>query len=278
MLNEVWFRPAPIVLELGSGASTVVLARLLRELGGGALVAVEHDMRWADRIRHQLAHERLDAASVVFAPMGPHRDGWDDAEWYAEAVLTAALPDRPLDVLVVDGPPAWQPGTEHARYPALPVLAGRLAPGAAVVLDDVERAGEQAVLERWRAEHDLVFRAGSRSRYRRRYVAGELSVDVVRVIGVLEEGGGQLSALRLSQGLRRNGMRTVRLLAGDATPGGGVALARRYGIDVETYVDPGSGRRLGLQWCALPGFLEWLEPRLPSSTRRRRCWPVSTTR
>lgn len=86
-------------------------------------------------------------------------------------------------------------------------------------------------------------------------------MDVVRVIGVLEEGGGQLSALRLSQGLRRHGIRTVRLLAGDATPGG-VALARRYGVDVETYVDPASGRRLGLQWRALPGFLEWLEPRL----------------
>lgn len=90
VLNEVWFRPAPFVLELGSGASTVVLARLLRELGGGALVAVEHDMRWAGRIRHQLVHERLAAvASVVLAPLGQHRDGWDDAEWYAEAVLTA---------------------------------------------------------------------------------------------------------------------------------------------------------------------------------------------
>lgn len=86
-------------------------------------------------------------------------------------------------------------------------------------------------------------------------------MDVVRVIGVLEEGGGQLSALRLSQGLRRHGVRTVRLLAGDATPGG-VALARRYGADIETYVDPGLGRRLGLQWRTLPGFEEWLEPRL----------------
>lgn len=86
-------------------------------------------------------------------------------------------------------------------------------------------------------------------------------MDVVRVIGVLEEGGGQLSALRLSKGLLQHGIRTVRLLAGDATPGG-VALARRYGVDVETFVDPGSGQREGLQWRHSPDFAEWLAPRL----------------
>lgn len=84
---------------------------------------------------------------------------------------------------------------------------------------------------------------------------------MVRVIGVLEQGGGQLSALRLSHGLRAHGVRTVRLLAGDATPGG-VALARRYGVDLETFVDPDSGDRLGLQWQARPAFVDWLAPRL----------------
>lgn len=86
-------------------------------------------------------------------------------------------------------------------------------------------------------------------------------MDVVRVIGVLEEGGGQLSALRLSVGLRAHGIDTVRLLAGDATPGG-VALAARYGVEVETFVDPGSGRHLSLQWRRSPEFAAWLAPRL----------------
>lgn len=84
---------------------------------------------------------------------------------------------------------------------------------------------------------------------------------VVRVIGVLEQGGGQLSALRLSRGLRAHGVQTVRLLAGDATPGG-VALARRYGVELETFVDPHGGDRLGLQWQARPEFADWLAPRL----------------
>lgn len=86
-------------------------------------------------------------------------------------------------------------------------------------------------------------------------------MDVVRVIGVLEEGGGQLSALRLSRGLRAHGIDTVRLLAGDASPGG-VAMAARYGVPVETFVEPGRSPKLGLQWRATPDFIAWLAPRL----------------
>ncbi len=86
-------------------------------------------------------------------------------------------------------------------------------------------------------------------------------MDVVRVIGVLEEGGAQLSALRLSSGLRAHGIDTVRLLAGQATAGG-IAMARRYGIDVETFVAPGSGARPSLQWRLCSDFTDWLAPRL----------------
>lgn len=86
-------------------------------------------------------------------------------------------------------------------------------------------------------------------------------MDVVRVIGVLEEGGAQLSALRLSLGLRVHGIHTVRLLAGDATPGG-IALAQRYGVEVQTFVDPRSGQRLSLQWRDSADFADWLAPRL----------------
>jgi hypothetical protein len=53
-------------------------------------------------------------------------------------------------------------------------------------------------------------------------------MTVVRVLGVLEAGGAQLSALWLSAALRRRGVATT-LLAGDATPAG-LALAARYGF------------------------------------------------
>ncbi len=154
ILGEVWFRAAPHVVELGSGVSTLVLARLLRELGAGSLVAVEHDPMWAGRISDQLRREGLaEVASVTLAPLRPNPRSWDGNAWYDETAL--AGPD--VDVLVVDGPPAWQPGFSHARYPALGALAARLAPGAAIVVDDIERAGEQDLLARWSSEHGIAF-------------------------------------------------------------------------------------------------------------------------
>jgi glycosyltransferase involved in cell wall biosynthesis len=83
---------------------------------------------------------------------------------------------------------------------------------------------------------------------------------LVRVLGVLEPGGAQLSALRLSAALHRLGVVTT-LLAGDATPAG-VALAARYGFAADAFrvselVNPRS-----LQWTPEPVFADWLGPRL----------------
>jgi hypothetical protein len=51
---------------------------------------------------------------------------------------------------LVDGPPGYGEGMAASRYPALPALRGKLAPGALVVLDDAEREPEQRILAQWR--------------------------------------------------------------------------------------------------------------------------------
>lgn len=83
---------------------------------------------------------------------------------------------------------------------------------------------------------------------------------VVRVLGVLEPGGAQLSALWLSAALRRRGVATT-LLAGDATPAG-MALAARCGFAAEAFrVSELPGAR-SLQWTPEPAFAGWLGSRL----------------
>ena len=83
---------------------------------------------------------------------------------------------------------------------------------------------------------------------------------VIRILGTLEPGGAQLSALRLSVALRRHGVATT-LLAGDATPAG-LELAARYGLAadacrVSEVLPPDT-----LQWTPASGFAGWLEPRI----------------
>lgn len=145
------------VVECGCGRSTVVIARALRELGRGAVHSLEHNPAWAQLCRAQLAAEGLaGTATVVDAPLGPHRLAPPGCLWYAGWALKG-LPDGGIELLLVDGPPAGDAGLERGRYPALPALADRLADGAAILLDDANRAGERWVLERWEEESGLSF-------------------------------------------------------------------------------------------------------------------------
>jgi len=146
-----------LVVECGSGVSTVLIARTLRALGGGHVHSLEHLPEYADATRAALAADGLDAfATVHDAPLTAQGVGRSNVNWYAPAAV-AGLPESGIQLLLVDGPPAGEGETEHARYPALPLLCGRLARGASAALDDVARAGERWVLDRWERELGVPF-------------------------------------------------------------------------------------------------------------------------
>lgn len=138
-----------LVVECSSGTSTLVLARCMQMNGGGKVYSLEHDPVYARQARQQLAHHGLsDWAVVLDAPLQGQEFGGAAWPWYS----TQGLPgDADIDMLAIDGPP--QATRALARYPAGPALFGRLAPGAAVFLDDARRPDEQAILHRWAEEY-----------------------------------------------------------------------------------------------------------------------------
>jgi predicted O-methyltransferase YrrM len=153
--TEISLAERKIVVELGSGVSTVVLARLERELGG-RVFALEHSPAWAGWVRRALARDGLEeVATVIDAPLGAHPLSLEGAPWYEEAALDS-LPAEGIELLLVDGPPGYGDGMSRSRHPALPALQDRLAPGALVILDDAEREGEREILDAW--ERDLPWR------------------------------------------------------------------------------------------------------------------------
>jgi predicted O-methyltransferase YrrM len=137
-----------VILECGSGNSTSFAARALsREGRDGHVYSLEHDPHWAAVTADRIARENLGQwASVTYARL---RDGWYDLEMVP--------PVDGVDLLVVDGPPSYAPGTETARQPALEFLWDSLAPGATVILDDSWRAGEKRVLAAWQQRYGLSF-------------------------------------------------------------------------------------------------------------------------
>lgn len=146
MLHVLSHRPGTIV-ECGSGVSTVVLARCLEIIGTGHVYSLEHLADQADKTRQELTRQGLDTrATVLTAPLCSHIINDERFNWYG----TEAMPSASYDMLVIDGPPATT--GPMARYPAGPLLFGRLSPQAAVFLDDSNREQEQAILTRWKKE------------------------------------------------------------------------------------------------------------------------------
>lgn len=150
LLNEIALGRRQAIVELGSGASTVVIGRLLAERGGN-LTSVEHDPSWATIVREQLEREGLEGVvQLLAAPFEAHSASWAGAPWYSADTI-ASLPGA-IDLLLVDGPPGHGEGMSHSRYPALPALASRLLTDAVVVLDDADREPEREIVERWQKE------------------------------------------------------------------------------------------------------------------------------
>lgn len=149
MMRHVRSAGPDVIVECGSGASTVVLAQAARLNGRGHVYAIDHDGVFAEESRKMLARYGLsDWATVTHAPLRQVAIDGRSWEWYD--------PDRlpktpPIDVLFVDGPPADTPKS-LARYPAGPMLFSRLAPRGVVFADDTDRTGETEVLRRWAAE------------------------------------------------------------------------------------------------------------------------------
>lgn len=137
-------------VECGSGVSTLWCALARRAFGvEGRHVALEHDAQYVRQTEALLeAHGVADFADVRLAPLETYRLGEQEWSWYAKDSWREL--DQ-IDLLFVDGPPGVT--GPHARYPALPLLADRLAGDAVVVLDDLVRTDEQELVARWLAEY-----------------------------------------------------------------------------------------------------------------------------
>ncbi|HST36765.1 MAG TPA: class I SAM-dependent methyltransferase [Allosphingosinicella sp.] len=128
-----------IVVEFGTGASTLILARALQKAGGGRLISFDQHRDFVDATRLWLADYGL-KADLRAVPLRPSAD-WPGL-WYDHGPLP-----RDIDLMLIDGPP-WtiHPMTRGGAS----ILFDQIAPGGTVMLDDGARPGERFVARRWR--------------------------------------------------------------------------------------------------------------------------------
>ncbi len=128
------------ILECGSGLSTLMIGAIASERGI-AHCALEHQPRWAARVRRSLALYGI-AANVLDCPLR----SYGEFSWYDPP--PDAMP-KAFSLVVCDGPPG---ATHGGRYGLVPVLRHRFASSCVILLDDAGRQDERDIARRWAAK------------------------------------------------------------------------------------------------------------------------------
>lgn len=149
LIHELLERRPRLVLECGSGFSTVIIALCLKKLEGGRCISLDHDDYFAERTRRLLKlHGVEDWAEVRTVPLQERHVNDNLVPWYSsdfEKCLHTGV-----DVLLIDGPPKHT--APRARYPALPLLRPYLSPDCVILMDDGRRADESWIATEWARE------------------------------------------------------------------------------------------------------------------------------
>ena len=149
LVREVLDTKPRLVVEAGSGGSSVWVGYCLERNGAGRCISLDHDAEYAAKTRADIErHGLTDYVEVVHCPLVSVDVAGETFPWYDLSKVEGL---DGIDLVFVDGPP----GTTGplARYPALPVLRDRCAPGARFILDDAARPDERTIINRCTREH-----------------------------------------------------------------------------------------------------------------------------
>ncbi len=160
ILNDIIINQRKQILEFGSGISTLLIGRLARKNNLTLRVtSIEHDANWAQVLETIILTEQLESfIEIVHAPLQPSSFAIGSNKWYDQNVLDGKTRNKLFDLVIIDGPPAYEKIKQEARYPAGPYIYGKLTENAAIYLDDAEREGEQLILKKWEEEFKIGFK------------------------------------------------------------------------------------------------------------------------
>jgi predicted O-methyltransferase YrrM len=153
ILVETLLRVKPkAVLDLGSGLSSILSGSVLRYLGSGRVISIEHDSDYLANTRQAIHEHGLeDWVRLVHCPLIPLTLPDWSGRYYDLSALEETGVLKNVDCVIIDGPPGNT--NPLARYPFWSQIGTRLAPGTVMLLDDGRRGDEQTIIRRWQADY-----------------------------------------------------------------------------------------------------------------------------
>ncbi len=145
LMDRIIDRRPEVIVELGSGVSTLVSAYCLKKNGAGKIYSVDNDKKYLEITRGSLmSHGLMDYVELILAPIKRNLINWRMYTWYDIAKLKQI---NSIDMLIIDGP--YRGFGKNIRYPALPFFYKNLSSKAEVILDDANRRDEQNIVDLW---------------------------------------------------------------------------------------------------------------------------------
>lgn len=151
LISEIETKKPKVILELGSGVSTLISAYCLSKNGSGIVFSLDHEREYADLTKSLIKEHGLeDFVDVIYSPLMLSAVNEEKWKWYSLEQFVGRIGTQKIDIVVVDGPP--HDTQSLARYPALPLLLPYLSDNAVIIMDDASRSDEKNILGRWLQE------------------------------------------------------------------------------------------------------------------------------
>jgi hypothetical protein len=160
ILNDIIINQRKNIIEFGSGISTLAIANLIKKNNLQCnFISVEDNNEWFNYISSFLSRNGLQKnVKIIYAPLERNNLALENNLWYSMETINKALSNESkFNLVIIDGPGAWQPKLRLSRYTAVPFLINSLAEEFSIFLDDTNRKGEKEIMNLWHQKFDIKF-------------------------------------------------------------------------------------------------------------------------
>ncbi len=146
IVNQVMFSGSKKILELGSGLTTLCIAKLSAFDSDIQVHCIEHNEEWIKLMQKLIKMNNLQNINIDHLPVKDFSDEGFTGRFFD---LKGIMLDT-YDAVIIDGPPANKKELVHSRYPAVHILKNHLKQNGFFYFDDVRRKGEADCLHHWK--------------------------------------------------------------------------------------------------------------------------------
>jgi|LSQX01.2.fsa_nt_gb hypothetical protein len=146
IINDIAYFKPNLILEFGSGISTVIISNFLKANNFNAkFYSVDNDLEWQSQVKNQIAGNNN--TEFLNFPIGDTEFSFKDekVKWYQIPSNHFLRSLNEIDLVIIDGP--FGGICKYSRFGFIPFLMNKLSIDAIIFVDDTHRPDEMDICE-----------------------------------------------------------------------------------------------------------------------------------